>query len=95
MSSVTQTKDDRINLRLRHNAKLILDRAAGFEGQTINKFVLDIALAHAEKIINKHEIMKLDGKNSETLFRALGAPVHFNDKLTAAFEEHAQRVTSK
>lgn len=95
MSSATQTKDDRINLRLRHNAKLMLERAAGFEGQTVNKFVLGCALAHAEKIIKKHEIMKLDAKNSEALFKALSAPVRFNNKLTAAFEEHAQRVTSK
>ena len=43
----------------------------------------------------KHEIMKLDAKNSEVLFKALGTPVRFNDKLTAAFKERAQRVTSR
>ena len=43
----------------------------------------------------KHEIMKLDAKNSEALFKVLAAPVRFNDKLTAAFKEHAQRVTSR
>ncbi|MCY4362767.1 MAG: DUF1778 domain-containing protein [Gammaproteobacteria bacterium] len=95
MSSVTQTKDDRINLRLRHDTKLMLERAAGFEGQTVNKFVLGSALAHAEKIIKKHQVMQLYAGNSETLFNALAGPVHFNDKLEAALDEHTQRVTSK
>ena len=43
----------------------------------------------------KHEIMRLDAKNSEALLKTLAAPVHFNNKLTAAFKEHAQRITSK
>ena len=43
----------------------------------------------------KHEIMKLDAKNSETLFKVLAVPVRFNDKLTAAFQEHSQRVTRR
>ena len=42
-----------------------------------------------------HGIMRLDAKNSEALFKVLAAPVRFNDKLTAAFKEHAQRVTSR
>ena len=43
----------------------------------------------------KHEIMQLGAKNSEALFKILAAPVRFNDKLTAAFKEHTQRVTSR
>lgn len=43
----------------------------------------------------KHEIIKLGVKNSEALFKVLAAPVRFNDKLTAACKEHAQRVTSR
>jgi uncharacterized protein (DUF1778 family) len=37
MSSVTQTNDERINLRLKRNAKLMLERAASFEGQCKHK----------------------------------------------------------
>ena len=42
-----------------------------------------------------HEIMRLNAKNSKELFKVLAAPVRFSDKLTAAFKEHAQRVTSR
>jgi uncharacterized protein (DUF1778 family) len=95
MSSTTRTKDDRINLRLKHSAKLKLERAASFEGQTVSKFVLSSALARAEETIQKQEIISLNRKDSEAFFNALAAPVRFNNKLLAAFEEHDQRVTGK
>jgi len=95
MSSATQTKDERINLRLKHNAKLMLERAASFEGQTISKFVLSSALARAEKTIQEHEVMRLNARDSETFFDAFASPVQFNDKLVAALKKHDQRVTTK
>jgi len=39
--------------------------------------------------------MSLNARDSEAFFNALTKPVRFNRKLTAAFEEHEQRVTSK
>ena len=45
--------------------------------------------------LKKHETMRIDARNSEALFKALAAPVRFNNKLATAFEEHDQRVTSK
>jgi uncharacterized protein (DUF1778 family) len=95
MSSITRTKDDRINLRLKHSAKLKLERAASFEGQTISKFVLSSALARAEETIQEQEKFSLNRKDSEAFFNALAAPVRFNSKLLAAFEEHDQRVSGK
>ncbi|MES9855775.1 MAG: DUF1778 domain-containing protein [Sedimenticola sp.] len=95
MSTATQTKDERINLRLKHNAKLILERAASFEGQTISKFVLNSALSRAEKTIHEHEVMSLNARDSEAFFNALATPEKFNSKLTAAMEEHDQRVASE
>lgn len=95
MSSATQTKDERINLRLKHNAKLMLEQAASFEGQTISKFVLSSALARAKKTIQEHEVMSLNARDSDAFFNALASPVHFNDKLIEALKEHDQRVTAK
>jgi uncharacterized protein (DUF1778 family) len=93
--SATQTKDERINLRLKHHAKLMLERAASFEGQTVSKFILNSALNNAEKTIQEHEVMALNTNDSETFFNALATPVQFNSKLATALKEHDQRVTSK
>ncbi len=95
MNVATDTKQDRINLRLKHSAKKALERAASFEGKTVSNFILTSALAHAEKTIHQHEVMSLNNRDSEAFFDALAKPVHFNKKLAAAFEEHEQRVTSQ
>lgn len=95
MSSVTQTNDERINLRLKRNAKLMLERAASFEGQTVSKFVLNSALDRAEKTIQEHNVISLSAQDSEAFFDALARPARFNQKLAAALKEHDERVTSQ
>jgi uncharacterized protein (DUF1778 family) len=95
MSSATDTKDERINLRLKRDAKLKLERAASLEGQTVSKFILHSALALAEKTIHEHEVMNLNIRESEAFYDALSKPVKFNEKLIDALEEHSKRVTSK
>ena len=95
MDSAIQNKNERINLRLKRSAKSLIERAASFEGQTVSHFILTSALDRAEKTVQMHEKMTLNAKNSRTFFRALAAPVRFNRNLTAALEEHDQRVVSK
>ena len=95
MSGAIDSRQDRINLRLQQSAKRALERAASFEGKTVSNFILSSALAQAEKTIQEHEVMSLNQRDSEAFFDALVKPVRFNQKLTAAFEEHEQRVTSK
>ncbi|MEX1198787.1 MAG: DUF1778 domain-containing protein [Pseudohongiellaceae bacterium] len=95
MSATTDTKQDRINLRLKHSAKQVLERAASYEGKTVSHYILTSAMARAEKTIHEHEVMSLNARNAEAFFNALSKPVRFNEKLAAAFEEHDRRVTSK
>ena len=95
MGTPPQSKDERINLRLKHSAKKILERAAGFEGQTVSKFVLSSALARAEKTVQKHESMMLNAGEAEAFFEAISAPVRFNKKLSSALDEYRHRVTSQ
>ncbi|MEN3157196.1 DUF1778 domain-containing protein [Alkalimonas sp. NCh-2] len=95
MSETADTKQERINLRLQHSAKKALERAASFEGKTVSNFILSSALAHAEKTIQQHEMMQLNSLDSEAFFNALAKPVQFNKKLSAAIEEHEQRVISQ
>ena len=95
MNSAIENKNERINLRLKRSAKSLIERAASFEGQTVSHFILTSALDRAEKTVQMHETMTLNAKNSRTFFKALAAPVRFNRNLTAALEEHDQRVVSK
>lgn len=95
MSKATDTKQERINLRLKPAAKQVLERAASFEGRTVSNFILTSAMAQAERTIQEHEVMRLNARDSEAFFKALSRPVRLNSKLLAALEEHDRRVTGK
>ena len=95
MGLITDTKQERINLRLSNSAKMSLERAARLEGKSVSSFILASALVHAEKTIHDHEIMTLNKQDSDAFFDALSKPITFNKKLSDAFEEHSQRVTQR
>ena len=95
MDAATQSKIERINLRVKSSAKELIVRAAGFEGKTISHFILTSALKCAEKTVQEHQMMTLNAKESKAFFDALAASVRFNRKLTAALEEYDKRVIIK
>ena len=95
MTAATDTKKERISLRLHRNAKQMLEHAASFEGKTVSSFILASALGHAEKTIREHEALTLNAQDSEAFFNALAKPVQFNDALSKALKLHGQRVMSK
>ncbi len=95
MATTDTPKSERINLRLQHNAKKLLERAASFEGKTVSNFVLSCAIAQAKKTIHDHEEMELDAQGAHAFFEALSKPVDFNDNLLKALQEHSEYAQSK
>ena len=95
MNTANQNKDERINLRLKSSAKRLIAHAADFEGKTVSHFILASALKRAEETVQEHQMIMLNTKNSRAFFDALAAPVRFNRKLTAAFQEYDKRVISE
>ena len=95
MDAATQNNRERINLRLKSSAKVLIERAASFEGKTVSHFIVTSALDRAEKTVHAHEMMTLNGENSRSFFDALSVPVRFSSGLIEALEEHDGRVVSK
>ena len=95
MADTTTAKRERINLRLSHEAKQQIEHAAGVEGQTVSRFILSSALAHAEKSIRDHETLVLGRQDASVFFNAIASPPAPNDKLTTALNEHTRRVDSR
>ena len=93
--TATAAKNERINLRLKRNAKILIERAATFEGKTVSSFILSSALASAEKTIHEHESIQLNEQDAQRFFDALAKQVKFNKKLTDTLLEHDRRVDSK
>jgi len=88
------TSTERINLRLQSHAKSLIERAAQFKGKTLSSFILNCAIAEAEKTISEHEHINLSVKESEAFYDALCGPVKFNQNLLDALEEHDNTVDS-
>ena len=95
MAITEPVKSERINLRLQHNAKQLLERAASFEGKSVSNFVLSCAIAQAKKTIHENEKMELGTHSSLTFLDALSKPVEFNNNLIQALQEHEKRADSK
>jgi len=94
INTATDIKQERINLRLRNEAKMLLERAASFEGKSVSAFILGSALARAESTIQTHETMHLNAGDAAAFFAALDRPVQFSPALSAALVEHGERVIS-
>lgn len=94
-ANVENRKNERINLRLKSSAKILLERAAAFEGKSVSHFILTSALAQAEETVQEHEVMALNQKYATQFFEALSEPVRFNRKLMDALQAHDQRVVTK
>jgi len=95
MSALSVASDERINLRLKSSAKQLIERAAGFKGQSVSKFILGSALAEAEQVIHEHEVMSLGVAESEAFYNALSTPPQVNKSLTDAIADYDDRVSSK
>ena len=95
MGTVIENKNERINLRVKNSAKRMIDLAAGFEGKTVSHFIISSAMERAEKTVQEHQMMTLNGENSRQFFDALAEPVRFNQKMTAALEAHEKYVVTK
>ena len=86
---------ERIHLRVSHDAKRRIERAAGVEGKTVSGFIVSSALEQAEKTLREHETVVLRRADARTFFDAIANPTAPNDKLTTALKEHTRRVDSR
>ena len=95
MAHTTTTHSERINLRLSGTAKRRIEQAASVEGKTVSAFIVSSALENAEKTVRHHDTIALAREDATRFFDALADPPTPNDRLRAAFKEHARRVDTR
>jgi uncharacterized protein (DUF1778 family) len=86
---------ERLNLRLKADAKRRIEQAAAFEGKTVSSFILSSALASADRTIREHETMRLTQRDAEVFLDAIVDPPKPTAKLREALADHRRRVTSR
>ena len=85
-------RPDRISLRVSAQAKRKLERAAGYADKTLTDFIADAALQKADAIVREQEVITLTPGEWSEFQEMLLNPSEPNEKLKAAFAEHARVV---
>ena len=82
----------RVHLRMNAVSKRTLERAAAYEGITVNRFVLSSAIAAAERVIESKEKVVLSATDWDTFHDALLNPPQPKAVLSAATRRYRERV---
>ena len=73
MRSSTKRREDRLEVRLTPQAKLMLKKAASIERKTVSAFILDKGLAAAAETLADRREFRLSAKQYDAFVAALDA----------------------
>ena len=88
-------RDVRLELRLSHEQKALLQRAAALQGLSLTDFLVQSAQAAAEEVIRNREIITLSTRDTAVLVEGLLNPPPPNEALRAALRRHRDLVDSR
>jgi uncharacterized protein (DUF1778 family) len=83
----TETRNEKLDLRLTPSAKRALQIAASVAGRSVSEFVLESALARAEETLPDRQRFGLDAKQWTKFQAALDAPVTHAPRLAKLLNE--------
>ena len=72
---MSETRSEKLDLRLTPSAKLTVEMAASTLHQTVSEFIVESALARAAEILPDRQRFGLDGTRWSAFQAALDAPV--------------------
>jgi uncharacterized protein (DUF1778 family) len=85
MSKATNTRSERVTLRITPAAKRTLQDAAALTNKPLSSFVLDTALSAAEEFLPDRRVFYLNQENRDAFMAALDAPPRANPRLRELF----------
>lgn len=92
MAPSAQLKTGRMHLRLDDKTKRKLERAAAYEETSVTDFVLENAVAAADRVIGAREKVTLSTTDWDIFHAALLDPPPPNKKLKDAARRYRERV---
>jgi uncharacterized protein (DUF1778 family) len=85
-------KDERIDLRLRPDAKQLIARAAMLENQTVSDFVVSVAVKHSRNVIEQSALIQLNAEDTARFVEALANPPEPSTTLRETAEKYRKAV---
>ncbi len=92
MAETAGLKQQRMHLRLDAGSKHKLERAAAYEQTTVSRFVLNNAVAAAERVIETRERVVLPATDWDAFHDALLDPPDPNAALKRAAHRYRERI---
>ena len=87
-------KEERIDMRLRREAKAMIARAAALTDQSLSDFVLSVVLERAHEIIERSSVLQLDEAAAARFLDALSNPPAPSAELRAAAGRYQKAVAN-
>jgi uncharacterized protein (DUF1778 family) len=81
MTEITDTRSERVDLRMTPAAKRTLQRAAAVTNKTLTEFLLDTGLNAAFETLADRRVFQLDQKRWDAFMAALSARPKNNPRL--------------
>jgi uncharacterized protein (DUF1778 family) len=81
MSDTTETRSERVDLRMTPAAKQTLQRAAAVANKTLTEFLLDTGLSAALDTLADRRVFQLDEERWAQFMKELSAPPKSNPRL--------------
>lgn len=83
---------ERFSLRLSVEDKRLLQYAAQLTGVSLERFIREVALREAKKVIEREKVVTLTAQESKELLEAFDRPFAPNDKLQESMDLAEQIV---
>ncbi len=87
------SRSERLDARLTAEQKAILERAAAAVGNTLSGFVVQAALASAQEVLLRQELLVLSARDSRALAEALASPPGPTEALLRAARAYQAATT--
>lgn len=88
-------KNARLEARITAEQKRLIERAAAYEGRTVSDFVVTSVHEAAKTVVQEHELLRLNERQSLMLVDLLLKPPEPNETLRKAAEEYRKDVISR
>jgi uncharacterized protein (DUF1778 family) len=90
MMVVPAPKQERLEARVSHELKALLQRAADLEGRSLTDFLVSSGVKAAQETIHRNEQLRLTARDSAAFVEGLLNPVAPNEMLLAAAQHYRE-----
>ena len=85
-------KEERLDVRLRKDAKQLIAEAAALSHQSLSEFVVSVAIERSKEVIEQSNAFQLSQQEATRFLDALTDPPHPNKKLRDASERYRRAL---